>query len=125
MTGPAQDQSPSATSGVPGPYLRLLGTLIALGLVFFFTPLHEVLDAASEVGIWIWLGVVVATLSIHVVTAIKWAILVRATGAHLPFSTAVPAHNAGLFANIWMPSIDARMRWTSGPKFPTAPYAPM
>ncbi len=105
MTGPARDQPRRAELSMPGTYLRMLGTWLALGLVFFFTPIHEVIAAAGEVGIWVWLGVVAATLSLHLFTAFKWAVLVRATDAPLPFSTAVPAHYAGLFANIWMPSI--------------------
>lgn len=88
------------------PILWRLGvTALSLALLFWWIPIAEVGDAIARIGLGRWLGVVALFGLVHGVAALKWAVLVRASGTPLPFSVAVRAHAAGLFANIWLPSI--------------------
>lgn len=88
------------------PLLWRLGvTALSLGLLFWWIPIDEVGRAITGIGLGRWLGVVALFALIHGVAAVKWSVLVRASGTALPLSVAVRAHAAGLFANIWLPSI--------------------
>jgi uncharacterized membrane protein YbhN (UPF0104 family) len=89
-----------------GPVLaRLAVTAATLGLLFWWIPIGEVTEAILGLGLGRWLGVVALFGLIHGIAALKWSILVRASGTPLRSSVAVRAHAAGLFANIWLPSI--------------------
>jgi uncharacterized membrane protein YbhN (UPF0104 family) len=59
----------------------------------------------SRTPLWQWGAVVTAFGAAHAVGAGKWRMLVRAAGVPLGRVTALRAHAAGLFANIWLPSI--------------------
>ncbi len=88
------------------PLLWRLGvTGLTFALLFWWIPLGEVGAAITGIGFGRWAGVVALFALIHGIAAVKWAVLVRASGTPLPLSVAVRAHAAGLFANIWLPSI--------------------
>ncbi len=85
--------------------LRALGTLAIFAALFWKLPAADVWDAMSRTGWARWLAVMPLFALAHVVAASKWRMLVRAAGVPLGFATALRAHAAGLFANIWLPSI--------------------
>jgi len=88
------------------PLLWRLGvTALTLGLLFWWIPIADVGDAITRIGLGRWMGVVALFGLVHGIAAVKWAVLVRASGTPLPISVAIRAHAAGLFANIWLPSI--------------------
>jgi uncharacterized membrane protein YbhN (UPF0104 family) len=85
--------------------LRVLLTLAVFAAIFWKLPAREVGDAMSRTPLAQWLAVVVAFGAVHAVGAAKWRMLVRAAGVPLDAISALRAHAAGLFANIWLPSI--------------------
>ena len=80
-----------------------------------------------RIGWWRWLLVLGVFGAGHVVAAYKWCRLVRTAGQPLAFGDALGAHMAGLFANIWLPSIVGgdvlRAGWISGHQGITVPAA--
>lgn len=98
--------------------LRVLVTVAIFGVIIWLLPMHEVWKAMTSIGWSRWL-VVVGVFGIgHIISAYKWSQLVRAAGSPLKFASALRAHMAGLFANIWLPSIVGgdvvRAAWISG-----------
>ncbi len=85
--------------------LRAGITLAIFAAIFWFLPIAEVWDAMSRTGWQRWLGVALVFGAGHALAAYKWRSLVRAAGTPLGATDALRAHAAGLFANIWLPSI--------------------
>lgn len=105
--------------------VRVIVTLIFFAMIFWLLPMGEVWKAMTSLGWWRWLLVAGIFGMGHVVSAYKWCQLVRVTGSPLLFNEALRAHFAGLFANIWLPSIVGgdvvRAAWISGRHGVTVP----
>jgi glycosyltransferase 2 family protein len=77
--------------------------------IFFF--LFSRLDAGSllttmkRTGLGLWLLMVVVHILAHVVVVAKWRILMRAAGSETRMADALRAHGAGVFSNLYLPSI--------------------
>jgi len=100
-----KDTSPRAKSRAFGVALRVALTFAVFAALFWKFPAHEVWREMSRTPLARWLAVVVLFGAVHAVGASKWRMLVRAAGVPLGRVTALRAHAAGLFANIWLPSI--------------------
>lgn len=85
--------------------LRVAATLAVFAALFWKLPASEVWREMSRTPLAQWLAVLAAFGAVHAVGASKWRMLVRAAGVPLDRVTALRAHAAGLFANIWLPSI--------------------
>ncbi len=83
----------------------MVATVAVFSGLFWKLPAAEVWSAMSRTPLPQWLAVVAAFGVAHAVGATKWRMLVRAAGVPLDHITALRAHAAGLFANIWLPSI--------------------
>jgi len=86
----------------------LLRVAISAGLlsaILWWLPWPTLAGAVARVPAGVWLLVVLAFLAGHVVSALKWRLLVRATGVPLGVSLALRAHGLGLFANLCLPSL--------------------
>jgi len=77
-----------------------IGVAIASSL-----PVHDIVEAMARTGLGTWLFGLGCFAIGHVVSANKWRLLIRASGTGVAFPHALRAHAAGLFANIWLPSI--------------------
>lgn len=77
---------------------------ILLGLILYL-PTDELLGAMRTVPAWVWLVVIAGFILGHMVAALKWKLMLRATGTDVAATTAIRAHGAGLFANLCLPSI--------------------
>ena len=88
-----------------GTLLRIVATLAVFGALFWKLPAADVWLTMSRTPLPQWLAVVALFGAVHAVGASKWRMLVRAAGVPLGRTTALRAHAAGLFANIWLPSI--------------------
>ena len=87
--------------------LLLRGT-VTVGIfaaIIWLLPMGEVWKAMTQVGWPRWLAVACIFGVGHVISAYKWSQLVRAVAGPHQFRFALRAHMAGLFANIWLPSI--------------------
>lgn len=85
--------------------LRACITLAVFVALFWKLPARDVWATASRTGPLHWLAIVATFGLVHAVGASKWRMLVRAAGVPLSLGTSLRAHAAGLFANIWLPSI--------------------
>lgn len=75
-------------------------TLLLLGL-----PTDKLFEAIGTIPVSIWLVVVAGFIVGHIVSALKWRLMLRATGTTVTAGRAIRAHGAGLFANLCLPSI--------------------
>lgn len=85
--------------------LRFFVTVGVLTALFVWLDPARLLEAMGQTGLWLWVGIVIAALGSHVVTASKWRSLLRATGLTVGWIEVLRAHGAGLFANTWLPSL--------------------
>jgi uncharacterized membrane protein YbhN (UPF0104 family) len=76
-----------------------------LALLFVVLPWQQVREAASRLSVGVWLGVLALFVVGHVFGALKWRTLVNACLARLRVVDAMRAYFAGLFANLYLPSI--------------------
>jgi uncharacterized membrane protein YbhN (UPF0104 family) len=74
------------------------------GLVVFL-PWTQLRDAASRLPLGVWLAALALYLAAHQLGVVKWRLLVNACLANLRLADATRAYFAGLFANIYLPSI--------------------
>jgi glycosyltransferase 2 family protein len=92
-------------SKVLGVAVRVAATLAVFAALFWKLPAANVWAAMSQTPLAQWAAIFVAFGAVHAVGSSKWRMLVRAAGIPLDTLTALRAHAAGLFANIWLPSI--------------------
>ncbi len=85
--------------------LRSIVSVGVLTALFLWLDPSQLLKAMGRTGLWLWVGIVLAALAGHVITASKWRMLLRATGLTAGWLEVLRAHGAGLFANAWLPSI--------------------
>ncbi|MBC7789972.1 MAG: flippase-like domain-containing protein [Anaerolineae bacterium] len=83
--------------------LAVSGGLLAL--LFIVLPWTEVRDAAARLSPSVWLTVFALFVIGHQIGVIKWRALVNASNAKLGVTDATRAYFAGLFANLYLPSI--------------------
>lgn len=84
---------------------RALLTLTALGALLWWLPTHELWAALRRVRPGVWALVWLSCLAGHVIVALKWRLLLRATGLDVGRREALRAHAAALFANLCLPSL--------------------
>jgi hypothetical protein len=85
--------------------LRVAATAGVFALIFSALPAGEIGAAMTRVGGARWGIAALLFGAVHAIGANKWRILVRLGGVPLDLATALRAHAAGLFANIWLPSL--------------------
>lgn len=85
--------------------VRLAASVVLLAVLFQIIPWSEVRAHASRLPFSIWLAILAIFLAGHGLGVMKWRALVNACRARVPFRAAVRAYFAGLFANLYLPSI--------------------
>jgi glycosyltransferase 2 family protein len=90
-----------------GPGVKLLVSLGVLGLLFAFLPWDQVRESVGHVSLSLWFGVLLGFLAGHVIGVVKWRMMIQTSRkrAPFPFIDAVRCYSAGLFANLYLPSI--------------------
>jgi uncharacterized protein (TIRG00374 family) len=102
MTGTHNSKRRSAAVSL---ILRLAGTAAALALLFYFLPVDELWSAIRRVPPAVWLVVFAGYMAAHGVGVTKWRLMVNVAGAGLNVSQAARCYFAGLFGNIFLPSL--------------------
>jgi uncharacterized protein (TIRG00374 family) len=80
-------------------------SIAILALLLWWLSPDVLLDAISRVSILVWGMVVIGFLLGHLLSALKWRLLLQVTGVNIPLLAAIRAHAAGLFANLCLPSL--------------------
>lgn len=85
--------------------LKLVVSLGILTALLLYLPTDTLVGAIKNVPAGIWLLVIGGFILGHIVSALKWKLMLKATGTVVAATTAIRAHGAGLFANLCLPSI--------------------
>ncbi len=85
--------------------IRLAVSAVVVLLLVRFVPWDKLSQAFSEVPLTTIALVVAGFLGCHLVSTFKWRMVIGVAGAPLPASAAVECYSAGLFSNIFLPSI--------------------
>ena len=85
--------------------MRLAVSVVLLAVLFQIVPWAEVRTHASRLPFGIWLTILGLFLLGHQFGVVKWRALVNACRARVPMRAATRAYFAGLFANLYLPSI--------------------
>jgi len=87
------------------PWTRIAASVVILGALFAFLPLHKVAAALRIIPVSLWLGVVAAFVGTHFLGAVKWRFTLGLSSARLSFAQAVRCYFAGVFGTVFLPSV--------------------
>ncbi len=85
--------------------LRVIAAVAAVSLLALFLPTEDLVSAARNVPGWVWVASVLGFLLAHIGGASKWFVLMQASGAGIRYPDAIRSHFAGLFGNLFLPSV--------------------
>ncbi|HEX5424572.1 MAG TPA: lysylphosphatidylglycerol synthase transmembrane domain-containing protein [Candidatus Acidoferrales bacterium] len=81
------------------------GSALALAVLFRFLPGRQVLHALAKLPPYLWVAVVAAYLTTHLLGVTKWRLMVNTAGAGLNALQAARCYFAGLFGSLFLPSL--------------------
>jgi len=90
---------------VAHPGFRWFIGLLIVSVLVLVLPTDQLLAALRRISPASWTQALGAFLLLHVVAAFKWRLVLTTGDGTLPFVTAVRCHFAGLFANLFLPSV--------------------
>jgi uncharacterized protein (TIRG00374 family) len=85
--------------------VRLGGSAAILAVLFWLLPLGELWAAMRRVPLGVLLLTLAAYMAAHTVAVAKWRLMVNTAGAGLDYRTAARCYFAGLFGNLFLPSV--------------------
>jgi uncharacterized membrane protein YbhN (UPF0104 family) len=85
--------------------VRLALSALVLAALVAAVPRRELAAALAAVPPAVWVAAPLAFLAVHLVGLVKWRLLVEAAGGGLGWRWAGCAYAAGLFGNLFLPSI--------------------
>jgi uncharacterized membrane protein YbhN (UPF0104 family) len=88
-------------------WLRILVSVGVLVVLLVVLPWDELRAAVGRVSLFLWLSVLVGFAAGHLLGTAKWRLVVNAhtEGSPLGLREAIRCHVAGLFANLYLPTI--------------------
>ncbi len=81
---------------------------ISIGILAFllwWLPTEILFKALGTIPVSVWAIVILGFIAGHIISAMKWKLLLSAVNVRITATEAVRAHGAGLFANLCLPSI--------------------
>ena len=87
------------------PWVRIAGSLLFLGILLAFLPLHKLGVALRSISLTLWLCVLAGFLATHVIGVVKWRLTLHISNARLSFAQALRCYYAGLFGTVFLPSV--------------------
>ena len=85
--------------------IRLSVSVAILIFLIGWLSTETLVSAILSLSALDWALVISLFVTGHIISAMKWRLMLKATGIKIRFSLAVRAHFAGLFANLCLPSI--------------------
>ena len=86
-------------------WIRVGVTVALLAALFLWLPREDIVAAMRRVPVTLWLATVAFFLLGHTFSALKWRWLLIACGVRPTVREALQAHAAGLFGNLFLPSL--------------------
>jgi len=83
-------------------FLRIGVSALVLAALLRFAPVEAIVAQIARLSPSLWLGVFIAFLAGHALSAAKWRWMI---GASVPYPRALKAHFAGLAANLALPGV--------------------
>lgn len=96
------------SGGGSKPYKLIIRAVVSTGILAFllwWLPVDTLLQAIAAIAPPVWIVVICGFILGHIVSALKWRLLLAATGVNISRRDAMRAHGAGLFANLCLPSV--------------------
>lgn len=87
------------------PVARLVTSVLILILLLLNLPLADLWDTLARLSPGVWFFAVAVFVGAHGIGAAKWTLLINTGEDKVPYSAALRYHFAGLFANLFLPSI--------------------
>ncbi len=87
------------------PWVRIAGSLLILGVLLVFLPVHKLAVALRSIPLTLWLWVLAGFLATHLIGVAKWRLTLHISNARLTFAQAVRCYFAGLFGTVFLPSV--------------------
>jgi len=87
------------------PFTRILTSGCILTVLLLKLPLADLWSTIRQASAGLWVFVVASFICGHLAGALKWRFLINTGEAKLPYYLAIRCHFAGLFANLFLPSL--------------------
>ena len=86
---------------------RILVSAGVLGLLFLILPWEEIAEAARRMTLSLYVAALAGFVAAHALGGTKWRIMMTASGggARLPIRDTVGCYGAGLFSNLFLPTV--------------------
>jgi len=85
--------------------VRAAVSVAILGLLLWWLPTEVLFAAMASVPLAVWGMVIAGFILGHLFSSLKWRMLLAAAGVKISVQEAIRAHSAGLFANLFLPSL--------------------
>ncbi len=87
------------------PLMRVFLSAFVLFILFVMLPIPDLLATIKRIPFWFWVLAVLSLMAGHVVGVMKWSILINTSNNRLPLLSTFRCYFAGLFANMFLPSM--------------------
>lgn len=104
-TAPLPVQQKAPRPWWKGTSLRLGGSAATLALLFWLLPLDQLWAAMRRLPLWVFLLTLAGYMCAHLVAVLKWRMMVNTAGAGLGIALSMRCYFAGLFGNVFLPSL--------------------
>lgn len=88
-----------------GGLLRVAGSALILFLLFRFIPFADAWRALRRLPLAVWLVVLAAYFSVHLIGICKYRLVLNTAGAGLNIAQAARCYFVGLFGSLFLPSV--------------------
>ena len=87
------------------PAFRVLMSICLLALLMTKLSISDLWNTIRQIPIVLWLSILIAFIMGHFLGVLKWNLFINSGQKKLPFSTTFRCYFAGLFANLFLPSV--------------------
>lgn len=87
------------------PAARVFASFCILAILIYNIPLSTLWGTITQISPLLWATIVIAYLFGHLVGVAKWCLFINMGQNRLPFTVAAQCYFAGLFANLFLPSL--------------------
>lgn len=87
------------------PAVKLSVSLLIVLVLLYNLPLADLWNNIQKVPLLAWIGVLAGFLSGHIIGTLKWRLFINLGKKKLPMLEAIRCYFAGLFGNLFLPSL--------------------
>lgn len=87
------------------PVVKITVSLLIIAALFIWLPVAELWQTLQKISIQSWFLVFMGFIAGHLAGTVKWRLLINMGPKKLPFLVSVRCYFAGLFSNLFLPSL--------------------